>query len=181
MRTSSIEQTNRENFRVCLDVLSRPGTSGYITSLFDSHLTAIALSLLYAEVSCCFKGMGNYDQIRAITGSPEASAAKADYIFCEHPDIDILAVAKTGTLIQPDQSAILFVQTRDKEKEATDLILKGPGIQGKRKKQLPVSPPFLHRLRQKNSTYPLGVDCFFLTEQGKLTAIARTTSLEMLS
>jgi len=179
MNDMNLEQINRNNFRVCLETLSRPGTTGKITPVLDSYLMALAYCLLYAEVSSCFKGKGTYEDIRAITGSPKATASQADYIFCEWPDKEILTAAKTGTLIKPDQSATLFIQTGDGGAKTTRVTLQGPGIQGSTQKTLPVDKVFLNRLREKNISYPLGIDCFLLNPEGVLIGIARTTTLEI--
>ncbi len=173
-----IEQANRENFRVCLEVLSRPGTTGTITPVFKSHLATLAHCLLYADVSSFFKGDEDYQQIRAITGSPEATTTTADYIFCEQEDLEILAAAKIGTLVNPEHSATLLIQTDSAGNGGTDVVLSGPGIQGTTKKTLSVESTFIDTLRQKNGSFPLGVDCFFLDLDGTLTGITRTTRLE---
>ena len=175
-----IKQANRENFRVCLETLSRPGTTGTITPVFESHLTTLAHCLLYAEVSSFFKGNEDYQQIRAVTGSPEATITAADYIFCDQEDLEILAAAKIGTLVSPEHSATLFIQTNSAEHCGTNVILSGPGIQGTTKKTLPVGSTFIDTLRQKNASFPLGVDCFLIDIDDNLTGIARTTRLETI-
>ncbi|WP_456386906.1 phosphonate C-P lyase system protein PhnH [Desulfolithobacter sp.] len=179
-REIQLEQTNRRNFRVCLETLARPGTTGTILPICGSHLLALAYCLLYPEVTSCFYAPGDQHQLRALTGSPEAPPDRADYIFCDQDETTILTGAKTGTLMDPEQSATLFIQAGAGKAEATRVLLSGPGINGSLAGSLPVSGAFLSLLQEKNSAFPLGVDCFFLDRDGKMTGLARTTMLEII-
>ena len=179
-REVQLEQINRRNFRVCLETLARPGTTGTILPVFGSHLLALALCLLYPEVTSCFYAPGDQRQLRAMTGSPGAPPDQADYIFCDRAETTILTAARTGTLMHPEQSATLFIQTDDPGVETSRVLLSGPGVPGRMARSLPVAGPFLSLLREKNSAFPLGLDCFFLDRDGGMTGIARTTRVEII-
>lgn len=176
----NIEKINRYNFRACIQALSRPGSRERIIPLSDIPLHAPAHCLLSSEVTCCFKGKQNYDQVAVLTGSEQVAAAGADYIFCEKADTQILAAAKTGTLLHPDHSATLFVQSTPQQADQTKLRLQGPGINKSTVVSLPAPQDFLLELQQKNSSFPLGVDCFFLDADNYLTGLSRTTRMEFI-
>lgn len=174
-----LEKINRYNFRICMEVLSRPGTTGIIESLFGSPLNALACCLLYPEVSSYFQENEEEQQIRAITGSPAATVAEAEYLFCQSPDPLLIKHARSGSLISPELSATLFFMTQSHQNEGIQLTLSGPGIETTQSVTLPVDLSFIQALCTKNKMFPLGVDIFFLTDEGSILGIPRTTRIEV--
>lgn len=180
MNGVDVDKMNRHNFRACLQALSRPGNREQIVALSDGPLQALAFCLLSSEVTSCFRGDRNYMQVAALTGSEQVAASRADYIFCEMPDTASLAAAKTGSLLHPDHSATLFVQSEPQGSNKTQVCLRGPGINKKTMAFLPVPQDFLLLLQKKNKSFPLGVDCFFIGQNNSLTGVARTTRMELI-
>lgn len=180
MQYDTMQQVNRRNFRVCLQVLSHPGTGEQLADMIEAPLVTMAYCLLYSEVSSFFSAEIDQDRIRAISGSSAASPQEADYLFVSGTDGDILKHAKTGSQLHPDHSATLFFHIAPEADFHTRVILQGPGIDGALSTTLPLEPDFIKILGRKNKAYPLGVDCFFLTENGIITAIPRTTSIEII-
>ncbi len=175
-----LEKSNRFNFRVCMDVLSRPGTTGKIEPLFGSPLNALACCLLYPEVSSFFEDTEEEQQIRALTGSPAAAVEEAEYLFCKTPDPVVVKEASKGTFVSPELSATLFFMIPTAQRSnTTQLILSGPGIKTTRAATLPVDVSFVEALIESNTMFPLGVDCFFLNENGDILGMPRTTRIEV--
>lgn len=173
-----LEKLNRENFKSLSDALAQPGNITTIKPLFDSKLLAIANVLLYSEVSYYYNGSRDITLIEAITNPKVETIEKADYIFSDTVDIELLKAAKSGDHINPDFSAALIFQCD--ELSLTDVILRGPGIENEKKVQLPCDKEFIDELMSKNSEYPLGVEVFFIANNGSLTALSRTTKVEVL-
>ena len=164
-----------------MTALACPGSTEKLVVPSGCPLITLAHCLLYAEVSSFFHGVSDEDQLRAITGSPQASPGLADYLFLQWPETEYLSRAKSGTLINPDHSATLFILARDRSDRPTTVLLRGPGIRDTRQITLPVNIDFLAMLQEKNRAYPLGVDCFFLLSDNSIMAIARTTRMSFPS
>lgn len=173
----NIEKKNRENFRSCLAVLSSPGESRQINPLFNSPLLAMASVLLYAEVGYFYDGAEDFQMIDALCCARRTEAAIADYLFFDRPEAGYLDQAKIGSSENPELSATLIFFCPEKRQQ-TLVRLMGPGINGARELSLPADSSFLARLQQKNATFPLGVDLFFIDTNNRLTALPRTTQIE---
>lgn len=180
MQYDTMHQMNRRNFRVCLHVLSHPGTVAQLADMIETPLVTMAYCLLYSEVSSFFSAEIDRDRILAISGSSAASPQEADYLFISGTDGQVLKHAKIGDQVHPDHSATLFFQIAPEADLHTRVILRGPGIDDHLSTTLPFEPDFVEILRRKNKAYPLGVDCFFLTQNGAITAVPRTTSIEII-
>ncbi len=180
MLHNTMQQINRQNFRVCLHALSHPGSPGKLADILENPLITMAYCLLYSEVSSFFRAEIDQTRIRAISGSSAASPQEADYLFISGPDGEILKQAKTGSQVNPDHSATLFFHIAPAADLLTRVILQGPGIDGALSTTMPIEPDFLELLVHKNKAYPLGVDCFFLSTNDTITAIPRTTSIEII-
>lgn len=175
-----IEKINRANFRSSLDALARPGELRRIVPLFDSPLLAMASVLLYAEVSHYYEGTLDFALVRALCGSPLAQAAQADYLFFEAPRADYLEQAKPGTPESPELSATLVFDCSSIEHHHTSrVILIGPGIRQQKELVLPVGTDFLDTFREKNDSFPLGIDLFLITADSHLLGLPRTTHIEV--
>ncbi len=180
MQHNTMQQINRQNFRVCLHAISHPGSPGKLADILENPLITMAYCLLYSEVSSFFSAEIDQTRIRAISGSSAASPQEADYLFISGSDGEILKQAKTGSQVNPDHSATLFFHIAPAADLHTRVILQGPGIDGALSTTLPLEPDFIKILGRKNKAYPLGVDCFFLTADGAITGIPRTTSIEII-
>jgi alpha-D-ribose 1-methylphosphonate 5-triphosphate synthase subunit PhnH len=178
-REHDIEKINRDNFRNSLDALARPGELRRIIPLFDSPLLAMASVLLYAEVSHYYEGTLDFALVRALCGSAPAPAEQADYLFFEAPEADLLEQAKPGTPESPELSATLvFDCSRTAPHNSSRVILSGPGIRREKEVLLPASRDFLEKFRDKNDSFPLGVDLFLILAGNHIVGLPRTTQID---
>lgn len=177
MDSIDIEKNNRETFRVLLDALSMPGKIEKVQKLFDSYTLSIASVLLYSEVSYINNTDEDFTLIDAITNGKKEKIENSDYIFCEILD-GLLGEIKKGTYLSPEHSATVIYITNSFD--GVDLVLKGPGVDGKRVEQYPVSKEFVDKFNKNNKGYPLGNEIYFLNKTtGEIKALSRTTILEV--
>lgn len=175
-----IERINRKNFRSALNALAYPGRSQQVTPLFGSGLLALASVLLYAEVTYHYRGGRDIQLIEALTGSQRVDAATADYLLSDGESPELLAKAQVGTPDSPEFGATLVIDCSGAAR-STKAVLTGPGIDGSRRLELPLSLELLEALEEKNSALPLGIDCFLLVGGDGLIGLPRTTRIEALS
>lgn len=175
---ASIERLNRENFRVLMECMARPGSVGTLEPLFDSGILAAASTLLYQEVSWFSLCEDDFTDIALITGSAESSADEADYVFFKAPVPEALTMVKKGTHESPELGATLFFKCR--ELEVNKALLIGPGIDIEKSVSLPVDSEFADTFTSVNSQFPIGTDVFFIDSTNRVTALSRTTRLEIL-
>ncbi len=178
---NDIERINRVNFRSSLEALARPGLIQDVRPLFASTLQAMASVLLYSEVSYCYHGDEDFQMIQAICGAKVASADEADYLFCDHPEIDFLVPAKVGTAEKPELGATLICKYDAQKSVKTPVRLSGPGIETTVQAALPVGSGFIKQLKEKNAAFPMGVEVFFINDHGQLLGLPRTTHIEVAS
>lgn len=178
LQKENIERINRENFRVMMDCLSRPGSEGKLEPLFGSPMLAAASTLLYQEVSWFSLTEEDFTDVALLTGSREKPLESADYVFCGKPSAEILPLLKKGTHESPELGATVFFMCDGITK--VKALLTGPGIDCEKTVSLPVDEKFAAAFRAVNAHFPVGTDVFFIGADGTMTALARTTSLEVL-
>ncbi len=178
MNTVDIEKLNRDNFRSLQNTLSMPGTIEKVKPLFESNLLALANTLLYSQVSFLYEGSEEFELIEAITNAKKEETDKADYIFCDELNEYLFNKGKTGTPLNPEYSATYIFKCKDFE--GLKVRISGPGINGSKDITLPIDRGFVEFFNEKNSYYPLGNEVYFLSEDGELTALSRTTKVEVL-
>ncbi|MCF8056389.1 MAG: phosphonate C-P lyase system protein PhnH [Desulfocapsa sp.] len=174
-----LEQLNRNNFRNCLEALARPGNVYQVYPYNHSVIMAMASMLLYPEVTFYQQTEGDWNMIKAITGTTEREAHEADYLFLDVPDKNILQDVKSGNQQNPEFSATLICGCQNL-KSGTSVILSGPGVNGRRQTTLPAPVDFLELLAEKNRHFPLGVDLYFLSREHGICALPRTTQVDFL-
>lgn len=178
---NDIERINRVNFRASLEALSRPGQIEKIQPLFGSTLQAVASVLLYSEVSFCYQGKVDFQMVQAICGAKERVAAEADYLFFDCPESDFLFHAKVGSAENPELGATLIFQCDSLDSKGTSVTLSGPGIETTVATTLPVDGQFIKQLSMINDGFPMGIDLFFISKNGELLGLPRTTKIEVAS
>jgi alpha-D-ribose 1-methylphosphonate 5-triphosphate synthase subunit PhnH len=178
MKSVDIEKLNRDNFKSIMNSLSMPGNIYKIKPLYDSPLLAMANTLLYSEVSFFYDGNEDINLIKAITNAKDDDVESSDYIFCDEINEYFLNKAKIGTAHDPEFSSTLIFKCEDFE--GLNLRLRGPGINKYKNISLPVDKAFIDFFNEKNSSYPLGNEIFFLNKKGEITALSRTTKVEVL-
>lgn len=174
-----IEKMNRSNFRASLEALSRPGTLQPITPFMDSGLLAMASILLYAEVSYWYDGDRDFQIVRAICGVREAERLKADYLFFDRPDAECLRQVNIGTPEIPESGATLIIGCRQLAREGIGVKLSGPGVRTCINTKLPVTREFITMVHEVNSSFPMGVDLFFVSDDHSILGLPRTTRIEV--
>ncbi len=178
MNTIDIEKLNRYNFKSMMNALSMPGTVEKIESLYDSNLLAIANTLLYSEVGFFYEGKEEFSLIEAITNSKKQEVINADYVFCDEVNEFLFNKGKIGTSKEPEFSATYIFKCKDFN--GIKVRLSGAGIDNYKDVQLPIDNSFVNSFLEKNSQYPLGNEVFFLNKKGEITALSRTTKMEIL-
>ncbi|MEC9492521.1 phosphonate C-P lyase system protein PhnH [Flexistipes sp.] len=178
MDKHNINDLNRDNFRILMHSLAHPGTNGQIKPVFDSFFLGIASCLLYPEVAFFYKGTEDFSLLNLITNSNKAPLETADYIFCDGITVDPVTQAKSGTFKNPEFSASVFFKCRDFD--GIRLKISGPGIKNFNNITLPVDKYFIESLNKKNGLYPLGIEVFFINDEGLITALSRTTTIEVI-
>lgn len=178
MFKNNIEKINRLNFKSLMRSLAYPGEIQTILPVFDSYFLGIASSLLYSEVSYFYEGKEDMGTIKAITNPKVETLEKADYIFCEKVDANILLQAKCGTFKDPDFSAIVIFTCKDFK--GLHVRIKGAGILGEKEITLPIDKSFVTHFNTKNQDFPLGIEVYFLSKKGQIVALSRTTKMEIV-
>lgn len=183
----------QEVFRTILHCMSRPGTIKSIAEVSErlerktfcqSSTLLNAITLLDAEVSFHVIG-GNAASIEelfsAYTMSKVTNVQAADFIFimqdAEKQFIhDVFTKAKKGTLINPQQSATIIIETEMLSNEHR-LTLKGPGIANTESVKIDASEYWMSARAEANNEYPLGVDMILIDHQSNLMCLPRTTQI----
>jgi len=178
MKSVDLEELNRMNFRALMNALSMPGKIKKIKPLYNSNILAAANVLLYSEISFFYDGKEDISVIEAITNTSKESIQKADYIFSDEIDENLVSEVKNGDFINPDFSATIVFACKEFDK--TKVVLRGPGIDGKKEVILPCDRSFIDSLMCKNSQYPLGIEIFFINRASEVLALSRTTKIEVV-
>jgi len=177
-------------FRKTLTAFSFPGTivdlseelSRVEKELGVSSPLLLALMLLDGETGFAVyaaDGEKQEQSISRLTLSKATSPDQAEFIFFPDPLLDasiIIERCREGTLSDPQLGATLILRT-SAIYESGPLILTGPGIERETTINIERTGEWLEARQQKNREFPLGVDLIFITDDGSLTAIPRTTRI----
>lgn len=181
-------------YRKVVDSLSRPGTVSdvseeaakvdFYTGCFPSTVL-LALMLLDTEVT--FKVFSNDEEevtkrINQLTYAKAVEAEKADFIFVLHNAASsqvetAFRSAKTGSLMNPHESAMLIIETEKRANSVTQLVLTGPGIDTEHKTEISAADMWLDLRAERNSEYPLGVDILVSGADHTLLCLPRSTKI----
>ncbi|MBN2332441.1 MAG: phosphonate C-P lyase system protein PhnH [Deltaproteobacteria bacterium] len=170
------DRLNRVNFRACLAALSRPGSKHQLMPFRDSALLAMASLMLYSEVGYHYDGELDFRLVEAITGGSRRCSTDADFLFADHVSVPLLKDAKKGDHENPERGATLIFSVKNLV-DGPLVLLEGPGIDGQRSAIMPVDEHFLEVFNHKNREFPCGVEVFFVSHQGELVALSRTTRM----
>ena len=186
-----IVHDTQEVFRTILHCMSRPGTIKSIVEVSEQEeqrefcpnsIFLSAMTLLNAEVR--FHVIGeNAASIEALFSAYTLSKAtdlyKADYIFIMQDAQqqfvhDVFTEAKKGTLVDPQQSATVIIETESLTNEH-HLVLEGPGIANKENVEITASEYWMVARAEANKEYPLGVDMVLIDRKSNVMCLPRTT------
>lgn len=180
-------------YRKILKTMSRPGKIENIAAVGQKvnikiaagkELTALLLTLLDAEVSFCFAAQadqGAAEKINQLTYALQAQPDQADYIVVSRNAnnqelLQALAVAKTGSLLNPHASATVIVEVQRLSNEQ-QLCLSGPGIKEWAILSVDTDYDWLAAREQKVAEFPLGIDMILVDVQGNIACLPRTTRI----
>lgn len=183
----------QRHFRIVLDAMSRPGRINRLAPVAltpPAPLTvgaaSIAFALLNADVG--FHVAPEHTEaiayLQANTGSRFAEATAADFFFLRGDDrYDPLREAPLGVPAYPEggATAVILVDAlgRSSAQGGLALTLTGPGIESRETVCITGLTTALLELRQaRNVEFPLGLDFMFVTADGQLTCLPRTTKVE---
>jgi alpha-D-ribose 1-methylphosphonate 5-triphosphate synthase subunit PhnH len=102
----------------------------------------------------------------------------AQFIWVAYGDsLPQMSSLMLGSDAYPDQSATCIIETQGFDTDVTDLVLEGPGIDGKRTlKVLGLPDAFLEQWTNNQGIFPRGVDVF-LTDATHIVGLPRTTRI----
>lgn len=180
-------------YRKVVDSMSRPGmisnlseeadNAAFQTGCFPST-EILALMLLDTEVT--FKVMSKREEkisslINQLTYAKTAEADRANFIFllkdCEQEQLKAaLQSAKTGSLVNPHESAIVIIET-ESVSTGTGLTLTGPGIETEQAANITAADTWLDIRSEKNREYPMGIEIILTDASHSILCLPRTTKI----
>jgi alpha-D-ribose 1-methylphosphonate 5-triphosphate synthase subunit PhnH len=172
-------------FRVLLYAMARPGTIHRLPEARDwaSSLAEFALAMLDSETGVAALDSNSTEIVLAAAepvACPLRSPEEADFVVVGGGSaLGWMDRLRTGSADYPDSSATLVYLVDSLAATGGDLTWQGPGIPGS------VSPEVMGLARDEwqalqlvNSSYPVGLDAFFLDRTGQVMAIPRSTRIE---
>jgi alpha-D-ribose 1-methylphosphonate 5-triphosphate synthase subunit PhnH len=112
----------------------------------------------------------------------------AHYVLLDGASCDPgFSILNRGSLEFPESSATalltvmrLSVEGDNSEGPACDLVLEGPGVDGRSTLSVAgLDPAYASEREKMNRLYPLGVDLFLVDPDGRVAGIPRTTTVEV--
>lgn len=172
-------------YRCLLKALANPlkyvEIEQFSAKLFSEYpqFLAIALTLLDNETTfACFDDQLAND-IHALVLAKRMNIDEADFIFVDEDEqlMESIELARCGTLLNPQHSATIFMNTRfDQLKK---IKLRGPGINGSIEGEFSeIIDKALIKRDAMAYEYPQGIDLFFINQAGQLIAIPRLSIRE---
>lgn len=179
-------------YRLMLDAMARPGKIVILPRLelappaqISPYAAAVAFTLLDSETS--FALLPDNDAPRQYiclnSGSRAEELSRAQFIILDgRGDFPALADLGRGDLLFPERGAtlIIMVDAIAKEGGGLRLTLRGPGVAGVRTLALKgLCPANMHRVRELNREFPLGVDLVITDQKGALAALPRSCAVDV--
>jgi alpha-D-ribose 1-methylphosphonate 5-triphosphate synthase subunit PhnH len=178
------------DFRVLLDVLSRPGTLGSVGCGDGPAALAVAAGLADVEVpTSVLTGPGDEHWAKALhlaTSAPPAPPEKARMVVAlRPPSAAEIAMLPRGDAMHPEHGTRLIaaVATLARDGRAGSgvaLALSGPGVPGTRRMRVTGLPrDVFAALAAANAAFPAGIDTFLVAEDGTVAGLPRSTRVEI--
>lgn len=178
-------QDTQKVFREMLAAMANPGSVRNIKEQAEKWnqkegaLAALGCVVLDQEKSMFVEKNPRFaDLLHDLTLSEEERLEEADYVFLSSElnyasMEEIIKNVKKGTYADPQESTTIFVFC-ESLKGTEEMCISGPGIQGEKQIQTTCYIKNVLSIRQNlNIEYPLGVDFFFVTENGELMSMPR--------
>ncbi|MFM7534367.1 MAG: phosphonate C-P lyase system protein PhnH [Acidimicrobiales bacterium] len=178
---------SQATFRTLLDTLARPGTIARLPEPFGSTIPAVlCLPLALSDLGIPITVVGDPDRwagdVARATGATvtaPAHAWAAAVVAGFEPAL--IEQFDPGSALEPERGARLAVLVSELGSGPLSLSLSGPGVPGRRHLRLGgVAPEALRTLQSRNASFPAGLDVWFVTEDGRIAALSRTTELEVI-
>ncbi len=182
-------------YRNVLNSLSRPGVIADLSEQAnkldlqaDCYPSTLMLALMLLDTEVTFAVVAEHavaEQvtrlINQLTYAKAVEQDQADVVFvltgAEPRQFErALEQAKTGSLIDPHESATIIVEA-DAVSPDPRLLLKGPGIRAENAAHVVRSGDWLPIREQKNAEFPMGIDLIFIDGQHQLVCLPRTTQI----
>lgn len=158
-----------------LDKKHLPSTWG------EMHASTVAILLTVADKDTSFYTIAKFSDLKInhslnfYIQAQHTDVQVADFLVTDASAFDELSCCKVGSEYSPEFSATLIIQI-DAFQTGEFYRLTGPGILNEKQVQLPLDGRWLAFLKEKNSLFPMGVDCL-ITSPHQVMAIPRTTSV----
>lgn len=176
----------QQTFRRALTALSEPLRPLVIPAIpappgIRSALWALVLTLLDRDVTVFWPGITATTQSNLMfhTGTRLTEMPEdADWLVLDVADPkaeQFLSRASIGCHERPDAAATILLLVSN---DATEVLAQGPGFKDPTYLNLQLPESLVTRLIQNNHQYPLGVDCFLVTENS-VSGLPRSTHLTM--
>lgn len=175
-----------EAFRSVLEAVARPGTvrdlvRGGLPG--DAALDLLLDCLLDPECSLGVLDEGILPAARGArerTGCAGARPESADFALCGPDGAGArLLTLRQGEPEYPDRSCTVVYRVRGLSALGGRWLWSGPGIRdGIRPKVDGIPDSEWRHLKAANAVYPMGIDCLFLDDRGRIAAMPRSVRIE---
>lgn len=179
--TAYTSQQSQRTYRVLLAALSEPGTVHRIPDGVEASSAAGLLTLAdytspIAAVTAASKTL--IDDLGRVTGAPVTSPEQSRLALAlDEPTPQELARLNVGEPLAPHTATLLFQRVDDLA--GTRLKLSGPGVDGDREIAVAVGDAFVDK-RNDMRAYPLGWDVIFITDDGRVAGVPRSSDVEVI-
>jgi alpha-D-ribose 1-methylphosphonate 5-triphosphate synthase subunit PhnH len=178
------------DFRVLLDVLSRPGTVGSVGCEEGPAALAVAAGLADVEVSTSvLTAPGDEHWAQALhlaTAAPPAPPEEARMVVAlRPPSASEIAALPRGDAMHPEDgtrliAAVATLAQDGPVESGVVLALSGPGVPGTRRLRVTGLPSEVFAaLADANAAFPAGIDTFLVAEDGTVAGLPRSTRIEI--
>lgn len=184
-------------FRKILDSMANPGEVTSLEKLtgqskynLQSYEATILTMLALFDGEVTFHVLphdeGNItEKIAAYTLAIPTTMEKADFIIAlqgtkETVMKEAFAACKKGSLIDPHTSATWLIETECMQQQKQEVNLTGPGIKHERRLDTTLTANLWQARNDTVSEYPMGIDLIFTDQYLQITAVPRTTKVEMV-
>jgi alpha-D-ribose 1-methylphosphonate 5-triphosphate synthase subunit PhnH len=168
-------------FRAALDALARPGTVHRLPDAAHAPAALLpVLALADLGTTVCVLGDGDWGcAVRSTTSAPPSEVAGARLVAALRPvSIAELAEVRVGTAAAPEDGALVCFAVEDLGSGQL-FRLRGPGVPGVGDVRVAGLPAgFAECRRQLVAGYPAGFDVLFVTADGRVAGVPRTTVME---
>lgn len=181
-------------YRKVVDSISKPGLISSLqeeTAMLEFHTGCFpsteVLALMLLDIEVTFKVVSKREEeitgmLNQLTYAKAAEANEADFIFilkdCDRNQLEsAFRSAKTGSLMNPHESAILIIETEN-VRTGTELVMTGPGIETEQEASIDGADAWLDIRAEKNMEYPLGLDTILTDTSHSILCLPRTTQIK---